>query len=138
MITNSDQTSFSYDLFRIYFEPTHVCSGGKSDGNINWYFQLSPQPSEEFVLKPGNVIEYSTTFIPQKSGIYKIHSAVFDGEIFRMGPGQTITVEGMDGGTDREILGFYLPFFSSIVLIIFGSITGAILLKRKFHRSKVL
>jgi hypothetical protein len=136
VITNSDQISFSYDFFRIYLEPTNICSG-KSDGNINWYFQSSPNPSEEFILKPNDVIEYSISFIPQKAGDYRIHSAIFDGDIYRMGPGQTIIVEGSGEVTDGEIFGFYLPFFSSLVLIIFGSIVGMILLKRKFCHSKI-
>ena len=136
VITNSDQTSFLYDFFRIHFEPTSVCSG-KSDGNINWYFQLSTYPSEEFILKQNDVVEYSVTLIPQKSGVYRIHSATFDGDIFRMGPGQTIIVEGTDEETTDELLGFYLPFFLILVLIIFGSTGVTIMLKRKFHRSKI-
>lgn len=110
VITNSNQISFSYDFFRIYLEPTNICSG-KSDGNINWYFQSSPNPSKEFVLKPNDVIEYSVSFIPQKAGVYKIHSAIFDGDIYRMGPGQTIVVEGNGEITYGEISGFYLPLF---------------------------
>ena len=137
VITSSDQTSFSYDFFRIYLEPTHVCSGGKSDGNINWYFQVSPHPSEEFVLKPNDVVEYSVTFTPQKPGVYKIHSAMYDGNIFRMGPGQTIIVEGTGKETEGELFGFYLPFFSILSLIISSlAVGGIIILKRKFYRSK--
>ena len=136
VITNSDQVSFLYDFFRIYLEPTGICSG-KSNGNINWYFQLSPIPSEEFVLKPNDVIEYSVSLIPQKAGTYKIHSAIFDGDVYRTGPGQTIIVEGSNELTDGEIFGFYLPFFSSLVLIIFGSVVGTILLKRKLRHSKM-
>ena len=136
VITNSDQISFTHDFFRIYLEPTNTCSG-KSDGNIDWYFQSLHNPSEEFVLKPNDVIEYSISFIPQKAGMYKIHSAIFDGDIYRMGPGQTIIVEGSDDVTDGEIFGFYLPFFSSLVLIISGSVAGMILFKRKFCHFKI-
>ena len=136
VITSSDQVSFSYDFFRIYFESPHVCSGWKSDGNIGWYFQLSTHPSEEFVLNPNEAVEYSVTFTPQKPGIYKIHSAMLDGDVFRMGPGQTITVEGTGGETKGELWGFYLPFFLIAVLIFSGSVTGIIVIKKRMDQFK--
>ncbi len=136
VITDSNHTSFSYDFFRIYLEPASFCSA-KSDGNIDWYFQLPPNHLEELILKPNDVMEYSVSFIPQKAGIYRIHSAVLDGDDYRIGPGRTIIVEGNDEVTHGEIFGFYLPFSSSLVLIISGSVVGMILLKRKFRYSKI-
>ncbi len=130
VITNSDQASFLYDFFRIYFEPTSICSG-KSDGNINWYFQLSAHPSEEFILKSNDVVEYSVTLIPQKAGVYRIHSATFDGDIFRMGPGQTIIVEGTGEETNGEIFGFYIPYSIGFILMMIALGCGIVFTHRR-------
>ncbi len=132
VIRFSDQSSFANSFSSIFSETPVLCKGGTSDGNLNWYFKISSEPLEPFTLEPGDEVPYSITLVPQKSGTYNIRSAMLFDDVYRAGPGQTITVEGYEGLTDGELFGFYLPFFTSIFLIAFGIITGIILIRRKF------
>jgi len=139
VITFSDHSSITNAIAKIFSEYPKICSGGKYDGNLNWYFTISYDPSEEFTLEPGDEVPYSITLIPQKSGTYHIQSAMLFDDIYRGGPGQTVTVEGRDGVTEGELFGFYLPFVASIALITFATIIGIIGIRRKLqtnHRSK--
>jgi len=133
VITISDESYFVDDIVGIFSGPNDGCSGGNFDGNLNWYFKITSEPSKTFTLEPNEAVQYFITLIPQKAGTYHIHSAMLKDDSYRIGPGQTVVVEGSDGITDGEIFGFYLPFFSSIVLITLGATIGVILLKRKFY-----
>ena len=89
-----------------------------------WYFKITSDPSKTFTLEPSETVQYFITLIPQKAGTYHIHSAMLKDDFYRIGPGQTVVIEGRDGITDGEFFGFYLPFFSSMVLIGFGIVVG--------------
>jgi len=135
VITFSDHSSITNAIAKIFSEYPKICSGGKYDGNLNWYFNISTNPSKTFHLEPDGVVQYSVTLIPQKAGTYHVHSAMLMDDNYRPGPGQTIIVEGRDGVTEGELFGFYLPFVASIALIAFVTIIGIVLIRRKINNN---
>ena len=136
VVTNPDRSFLINNIANLFPDSAPTCWQSKSDGNLNWYFYLSSDPSETFTLEPNGVTDYQITLTPKKGGLYHIHSGMLFEDYFRLGPGQTVYVKGSDAVTDGEIFGFYLPFAASIAVIIFGVIIGTVLIRKKINPIK--
>jgi len=132
VLDNYDESYFLDDITRL-FSNAGGCASRTFDGNSNWFFNIDSDPANVFILEPNTAVPFKIDLLALKSGNYHIHSAVLIDDVYYFGPGGTVTVEGNNGITDGEIFGFYLPFIASIIGIIFVTIIGVVLIRRKMH-----
>jgi hypothetical protein len=90
------------------------------DSEESWYFKIDSNLTNPVILEPGQTINYEIRVIPLKAGMYHIHSYFLSNEgIDRVGPGQTVQVNGSAMPTVGEIVGFYLPLAIGATTLIF-------------------
>ena len=85
----------------------------------DWFFQTVAEP-DKITLEPLETVEYKITTIPLKAGTYHVHTQVTSDKGSRLGPGQTIVVDGSYEITTGEILGIYARFAILVLLAIMG------------------
>jgi len=139
VVHNNNDFYFLDDIMKIFSDNRQGCASAYFDENPIWYFEIQNSPSTPFILEGNGVKDFKIDLVGLKSGNYYIHPAVLVDDLFHLGVGGTVHVEGRDGVTDGEIFGFYLPFTASIALITFVAIIGIIGIRRKLqinHRSK--
>ena len=88
----------------------------------DWFFQTTTEPSK-ILLEPLETIEYKITTVPLKAGAYHIHTQVTSDKGSKLGPGQTIVVDGSSDITTGEIFGIYVRFVILVLLAIIGILT---------------
>ena len=85
----------------------------------DWFFQTTVEPSK-ITLEPMESVEYEITTVPLKAGTYHVHTQVTSDKGSKLGPGQTIVVDGSFDITAGEILGIYVRFAILVLLAILG------------------
>lgn len=85
----------------------------------DWFFQTVAEP-DKIILEPGETVEYKITTVPLKAGTYHVHTQVTSDNGSKLGPGQTIVVNGSSDITMGEILGIHLRFAVLVLLAIAG------------------
>ena len=85
----------------------------------DWFFQTIAEPSK-VLLEPMESVEYKITTVPLKAGTYHVHTQVTSDKGSKLGPGQTIVVDGSSEITTGEILGIYVRFAVLVLLAIAG------------------
>ena len=100
----------------------------------HWYMDIESEP-DAYVLEGDGMFSYSIEITPLKGGTYHIHTDPnADISSFRyIGPGQTITVEGSQDITEGELVGFYIPYTASFVVIAIGLGYGVVFVYRRKH-----
>jgi hypothetical protein len=103
----------------------------------HWYMDVKTKP-DAYVLEGNDMISYSIEMTPLKGGTYHIHTDPnADIDSFRhIGPGQTITVEGLQDITEGELFEFYIPYTVGFVLIIIALWYGIVFVYRRKQRIK--
>lgn len=110
--TNSPFGSFDMNGFPRLYYPFY-------DSEESWYFKINSNLTSPVVLEPGQKINYEIRVYPLKAGIYHIHSYFISDEgIDRVGPGQTVQVNGSTVLTAGEVVAFYLPFAIGAVSLV--------------------
>lgn len=100
----------------------------------DWFFQTTAEPSK-IILEPSETVEYKITTVPFKAGTYHVHTQVTFDKGSKLGPGQTIVVDGSSDITIGEILGIYVRFIILVSLAIIGILmTRKIISKRNVIR----
>ena len=85
----------------------------------DWFFQTITEPSK-ITLEPMESVEYKIITVPLKAGTYHVHTQVTSDNGSKLGPGQTIVVDGSSEITTGEILGIYVRFAVLVLLAIAG------------------
>lgn len=102
----------------------------------HWYMDVTPKP-DAYVLKGNESILYSIEIVPLKGGTYHIHTdpnANVPPTFMRLGPGQTIIVEGSQDITEGELFEFYVPYTVGFVLIVIGLVYGTVFVYKRFRK----
>ena len=100
----------------------------------DWFFQTIAEPNR-ITLEPMETVEYKITTVPLKAGTYHVHTQVTSDKGSKLGPGQTIVVDGSSDITMGEILGIYGRFAVLVLLAISGiQIARKIISKRNVIR----
>ena len=85
----------------------------------DWFFQTVAEP-DKIILEPLETVEYKIMTVPLKAGTYHIHTQVTSEKGSKLGPGQTIVVDGSSEITAGEMLGIYVRFAVLVLLAIAG------------------
>ena len=104
----------------------------------HWYMDITPKP-DAYVLEGDESISYSMEITPLKSGTYHIHTDPNAGvppTFMYLGPGQTVTVEGSQDITERELFEFYIPYAAGFVLVIICIGYGTVFAYRRKQRTR--
>ena len=96
----------------------------------NWFFQTVAEPSM-ITLKPLETMEYKITTVPLKAGTYHVHTQVISDKSSKLGPGQTIEVDGSSDITTGEILGIYARFAILVLLAIAGILVARKIISKR-------
>ena len=100
----------------------------------DWFFQTAAEPSK-VTLGPGETVEYKITTVPLKAGTYHVHTQVTSDKGSKLGPGQTIVVDGSSDITAGKMLGIHVRFAMMVLLAIAGiGIVRKIISKRSTIR----
>lgn len=100
----------------------------------DWFFQTVADP-DKITLKPGETAEYKITTVPLKAGTYHVHTQVTSDKGSKLGPGQTIIVNGSSDITIGELFGIYARFTALVLLVIGGIwVVKKTILKKKMVR----
>jgi len=81
----------------------------------DWFFQTFVNPAK-ITLTPGETKEYEIVTMPLKAGTYHVHTQITSDRGYKIGPGQTIVVEGDASITSGEVYGIYVRFASLVLL----------------------
>ena len=85
----------------------------------DWFFQTVAEPGK-ITLEPLDTVEYEITAVALKAGTYHVHTQVTSDKGSKLGPGQTIVVEGSSDITTGELLGIYVRFAVLVLFAIAG------------------
>jgi len=99
----------------------------------DWFFQTVAEP-DKITLEPSETVEYKITTVLLKAGTYHVHTQVTSDNGSKLGPGQTITVDGSSDITMGELFGIHLRFAVLVLL----AITGILMVRKIISKRRKL